>query len=274
LPQALTPSELKARRLSRERYLRPTSECDCHAPGILALADELAYDCRSDWDYTQKIYDFVRNEILMTIAAPPPVDGVVGTLQRGFGICIDKVNLLIALARAGDVPARYCFIGSSVLGEGAVPNPFFAALAFGEDRYRARLDRLRETRTDADGTIRRRPHPQAELQLDGVWVPADPTLGDDEAAGIGLPLPRLGYDPLMLWGATGNVIGRSEEMPNERQQRLARRFACAGLCSDNTCANQLLEQLREHGRQILAEEGEPRYTRRMNRFYVPLPGIR
>ncbi|MBI4590194.1 MAG: transglutaminase family protein [Candidatus Rokubacteria bacterium] len=109
--RSLRRASLDGRPLSRELYLRPTPHADCHAAEVVALADELWGRTGSDWQYAQAAYDFVRNEIASAFE-PVPRRGVVGTLQAGFGVCLDKLNLFVALARSGGIPARYCAAGN------------------------------------------------------------------------------------------------------------------------------------------------------------------
>ena len=251
-----------------EDYLRPTAQCDAHAGEILALAQGLREGNDSDWIFASHLFDLVRNEILFMPAAPP-AGGVVGTLERGYGICVDKAHLLVALARAGGMAARYCIVGtrlsamSEQAGGEAMPNAFRVALGFREAR------RLRPA--GDEGEIHKRPHPRVELRIDGVWLPADPTLGDAEAAGMSLPLPRLGYDPFMLWGSSGTVIERVEELAADHRRWIARRLFCTLACRRGTCANAIMNESRAKGSYVLESEGVEAYLLRMKRFYMPLP---
>lgn len=276
---------LEGRVLSQEPYLRPTAYCDSHAPEVIVLTDELRHCFRGDWEYAQAVYDFVRNEIAFAFE-PPPRRGVVGTLEAGCGICLDKLNLLVALARAGGIPARYCTVGNislfeagGVLPQAEVFSRFFEELGAKTDwrlkKISARLRQLvkrREKALFAGRSFDVRLHPFAELKVGGFWIPADPFLGDAEAAALSLPLPYLGYDPLILRGVTGSVISRSEEVPIGRSYWIVRRLL--GLLTRGALdyVNHTLEKGRAHGRQILAEVGKAEYIRRMRRFYVPVPG--
>lgn len=112
-------ASLDGGRLSPETYLRPTRNRDGNAPELVGLADEVRARTGSDWEYARAIFDLVRDEIDPCFDLSPG-GGVVETLERGFGMCHDKLNVFIALARAGGIPARYCTIGLGPGREGVV----------------------------------------------------------------------------------------------------------------------------------------------------------
>lgn len=273
--------------LSWEPFLRPTRSCDAHAPAVMTLAHRLRQETRSDWEYAQAIFRYVCDDIWLAIVPPPP-RGVEDTLERGCGMCTDKLNVLAALARAGGIPARFCRVGArfevTPAGRGAQVPPmrwFIDALGVQGPRPLGR----RVTRRGREVRSRIHPvtpasadrfgwglHPHIELNVGTVWIPGDPTWGDVEAAGLGIGLPRLGYDPVRLWGHVGQVLERQEEMPEGRQQRLARRLFCLSACGSFQCANQALAGIRARGRRILEELGRDEYIRRTKHLYVPVPG--
>ncbi|MGH7900910.1 MAG: transglutaminase-like domain-containing protein [Thermodesulfobacteriota bacterium] len=279
-----TRTSLKGYSLSREQYLRPTQHCNSHAPEIITLADHLRGGCKSDWDYACAVYNFVCNEIL-PMGVMPPTYGVVDTLQHGYGDCLDKTNLLIALARAGGIPARYCIIGSRFIALGS-PEMVGRKVAsiydwvidecFGfkaKTRERKDLAVLMQLGIEFQHFLSRHVHSIADLKIGGFWIPADPTFDKYLAAGINFPLQQLGYDPLMLWGLTGDVIARREEMSRKPHQWLRRRLFCAFSCGKNKCLNLHTDELRARGRQVLSEVGESEYMRSKHNYYVPVPGL-
>ena len=286
--RTLPRASLEGRVLSQEPYLRPTAHCDSHAPEVIALADQLRHRSGRDWEYAQAVYDFVRNEIAHAFE-PGPHRGVVGTLEAGCGICVDQGNLLVALARAGGIPARYCTIGLSSVVEAGWVSPrdrllrhFFEDLEastdgllkkIGADLRRALEQGEKAFCADNFPKDRLPYHPIVELKISDFWIPADPTLGDAEAAALCLPLPRLGYDPLMLWGFMGGVIGRSEEIPLGRSYWMVRHLLCLLARGALDYVNRRFEEERTRGRQILAEVGRAEYIHRRRRFYMPVPGL-
>jgi len=276
---------LAGRPPSTEPYLRPTSHCNSHALEIIALADDFRRSAASDWEYARAVYDFTRNEIAHAVE-PVPRRGVVGTLEMGTGVCMDKLHLFVALARAGGIPARYCAVGNlaPLESEGerprlAVSSHYLKELEARGDwrlnRIGARFGRLVEQfeRASLAGkTFEVRYHPMAEVKAGGSWFAVDPSWSDAQAAGAGLPLPRIGYDPLILRLLTGNVLERSEEYPMGRLYRLGRFLQCALARGLIDHVNLTFEADRIRGQQLLAEIGEDEYIRRMRRFYVPIPG--
>jgi hypothetical protein len=241
--RTLKRANLDRRALGREPFLRPTPFADSHAPEIVALADEFRANAKTDSEYACAIFEFVSNEIAMCHDFPPR-GGVVGILERGFGTCNEKLNLFIALARAGGIPARYCTIGvdpsrggvMSLLGDEV---GVFGVLTHLSKRFVAANHDARATRIASfnlrcasqfrralearvrDGTLQAArnqwTHFVAELRIGEGWIAADPTFGDDDCAAGRWPLQRFGYEPLILGRLMGMTItGRSEEMPVRR----------------------------------------------------------
>jgi Transglutaminase-like superfamily len=283
--RTLPKPSLNGRVLSQELYLRPTVYCDSHAPEVIALADGLRQQVRSDWEYAQGIYDFVRNEIAYALE---PVAGrsVVGTLQAGCGVCLDKHNVYVALARAGGIPARYCTAGNVAPLEMGKDRPrlelvnrHLKGLEDGHDWYMRKVaTNIRrvvnqvEQKFASGQSLEMRKHPMVELKIGNAWIPVDLTWGDAEAAGQGLPLPRFGYDPLILRRMRATIVSRSEEAPVRWSYWAIRGVLCIlarGLVDHLNCT---MDEIRSQGRQVLTEIGEDEYIRRHRRFYVPVPG--
>lgn len=283
--RTLTRAHLDGRILSHEPYLRPTPHCDAHAPEVIALADEFRQRATDDWDYARKLYDFVRNEIAYALE---PTSGfqVVTTLRTGCGGCLDKLNVFVALARAGGIPARYCTVGNVTALEQSKERPRLELAnrllkdMEGErawslrklSRSLSRLISRVEQKVEAGQSFEMRFHPMAELKIGEFWIPADVTWSDAEAAAQGLPLPRFGYDPLVLRRYRGSVLSRSEGAPIGKAYWGVRCVLCLLARGLVDHLNQTFEGLRAQGRQILAEMGQDEYIRRLRRFYVPVPG--
>jgi hypothetical protein len=280
--RTLPKASLKGRFLSQEPYLRPTLYCNCHEPEIIAIADEFRQKTNNDWDYALKIYDFVRNEIAYAIE-PFPRRGAVGTIEMGCGFCLDKTNALIALLRAGGIPARYCQIGnvSALGGEGV---PFISEYANQFQKWEESTDwrvqrigrgmsrRLRQQEESGfEDAIWVGEHLMAELKIHNSWILADPTWSDEEAVSNGMPLPRLGYDPIALFGFKGNIIDRSETFPVGKGFWIMRWLLCLLGRGVLDMINQAFEEKKEQGRRLLEEIGEKEYMLRMRRYYMPLP---
>lgn len=298
--RTLRRANLAGRTLGREPFLRPTRFADSHAPEIVALADEFRANARSDSEYASAIFEFVSNDIAMCHDFPPR-SGVVGLLERGFGTCNEKLNLFIALARAGGIPARYCTIGVdlsrggvlSLLGE---EDGVFGVLTHLSRRFVAAHRDARATRIASfnlwcasqfrrvlkarvrDGTL----HPArnqwthfvAELRLGDGWIAADPTFGDDDCAASKWPLQRFGYEPLILGRFMGMTItGRHEEMPVRRHLGV---LWLAHVCVSRGFLdhiNEFCEAERCRGRELLDRAGRDAVWLERQHLHRPMPAV-
>jgi Transglutaminase-like superfamily len=283
--RTLPKASFEGRVLSQEPYLRPTAYCDAHAPEVITLANGFRQRFKGDWEYAQGIYDFVRNEIAYALE---PTSGrrVVGTLQAGCGVCLDKHNVFVALARAGGLPARYCTAANVApleLGKDRprleLVNRHLTALEDGKHWYmRTMATNLRrvvnqvEQKFATGQSFEMRKHPMVELKIGNAWIPADITWGDAEAAGQGLPLPRFGYDPLILRRMRATIVSRSEEAPVGWSYWFIRGFLCILARGLVDHLNRTIDEIRSQGQKVLTEIGEDEYIRRNRRFYVPVPG--
>ena len=280
--RTLPKATLTGRHLSNEPYLRPTIFCNCHAPELISLADKLRSESTNDWDYAIRAYNFVRNEIAYAIE-PFPRRGAVGTFENRSGFCIDKTNALIALARAGGIPARYCQLSNMNPHEGnTIPwveeyslrfqtwqeSPDWRLRTIGKG-FSRRLDDLKRSRFENAPWVNK--HLIAELKINNSWILADPTWSDAEAMAFGMPLPRLGYDPLTLFGFKGDVLDRSEVFQVEKNFWVRRWIICLLARGLLDIVNEAFEEKRREGQRLLDDIGEKEYIRRKLRYYLPLP---
>ena len=90
--------------VTEEKYLRPTLFCNpCH-PDIVAMAHSLGAFQKSDYEFAQAAFAFVKEHCTLEIL---PLDGVEYSLRRGTGTCFHLISLFIALCRAAGIKARY-----------------------------------------------------------------------------------------------------------------------------------------------------------------------
>ena len=97
-------------------YLRPSELCDFDIhPEIRVKAKELIQGCSSNEDAFQRIFTFVKE-------LPYGLDdwdvSASEVLAKGWGMCSGKTNLLVAMLRSVDIPAR-CRI-YRIKGEGSL----------------------------------------------------------------------------------------------------------------------------------------------------------
>jgi len=97
---------------SFEIYLMPSFGVDSDAPEIKELASVLTDGAKSRRDAAVLLFNYVRDSIRYIPYTPfMQIDNYLGTatLERGYGFCTQKSALLIALARAAGIPARFHF---------------------------------------------------------------------------------------------------------------------------------------------------------------------
>ncbi|MFW6125734.1 MAG: transglutaminase-like domain-containing protein [Chloroflexota bacterium] len=133
-------------------YLKPTATIDSDALPIQEKARALTSDEENVIGAAQSLFYFVRDHIrynLYVSKSRPEYFRASATLERGDGYCVQKAVLLVALARAVDIPAA---LGFARLRNHLLPE---------------------KTRKWLGGDILPF-HGYAELYLDGRWVKATP----------------------------------------------------------------------------------------------------
>lgn len=94
------------------KYLKATKFVDSDHPSIVKLASELAQGLDNDIDKALAFYYYVRDSIRYN---PYKIDlseaalKASDVLRRKYGYCVEKANLLAALARAQGIPSRFGF---------------------------------------------------------------------------------------------------------------------------------------------------------------------
>jgi hypothetical protein len=169
-----------ANRSSDKKYLRPTLYCDCRAPEVTALADQLGAGRKTGREFAEAAFSFTKRNITVQMVA---LDDVDRTLVRGTGSCLQKISVFVALCRAAGIPARFKFCSLSRL----------------DDIFAASLQNapLIKKWFDAMGNFLL--HGEGEVFLDGQWVIADISSGPQWQAAASLPITRLGETSVGLW---------------------------------------------------------------------------
>ncbi len=121
------------------------------APGIRETVKKLIEGAADDEEKIRRIYYFVRDEIRFDWVYPqdiPPGE----VLKNGKGVCMQKANLLVAMAREAGLKARFHFM---YVRKNALEDflPVFA--------YKRWVDPF--------------PHTFPEIYLNGKWVPMEAT---------------------------------------------------------------------------------------------------
>ncbi|MCD6448272.1 MAG: transglutaminase family protein [Thermoplasmata archaeon] len=239
--------------VSDEKYLRPTRLCDCHAKEIRAMAKKLGAYEKEPLEYAKSIFYFVKNQKFLVFK---PMGGAIGVLKSKGGVCLDQMSLLIALARAGGIKARYRLYAFEPADEMADVMLRNDPVLYETYQMLGFLDSL---------------HGCAELYIDGEWIQLDPTFSDVLEAGMGLPIAEFGEEP--AWRV--RIPERDiifEGFPATFKEILsALAFA---LRHTVDAVNAKLDEVRNKGEQILREMGKEEYNRRKKKQKkVELPSI-
>jgi len=240
--------------IRNEKYLRPTRLCPCDDKNIRALARKLGAGKVDEEEYAKRIYYFVKNQKFLIFK---PMGGAIGTMKSRGGVCLDQMSLLIALARAAGIRARYRLYAfepvdelvDTMLRDNPVLMETYQMLGF--------LDSL---------------HGCAELYINGKWIQLDPTFSDYLEAGMGLPVSNFNEPP--AWGV--RIPERDivlEGLPVGLNFSLVTLALVLRDIVDEV--NAKLDGLREKGRKILEEIGVEEYNRRMRRkgATIKLPDV-
>jgi hypothetical protein len=230
------------------KYLRPTLFCNSHAPEIIALAGHLGAYQKSDWEFAESAFEFVKRNITIELIA---LDGVENTLLRGTGTCLHRLALLVALCRTAGIKTRhrfYTLTSIDTLDETVGDN----LLA------RQWSDRL--------GNLML--HGEAEVLIDEKWVVGSIGLTAERQASLNLPITRFGEVSLGVWyTADPESIIPLESIPAGLNVLTKIVFKMAPAAIDKANAN-LLEQC-HRGRVILEEKGEQAYDDEARRAFKP-----
>jgi transglutaminase-like putative cysteine protease len=120
---------------STARYLASSANCPVDSPEIRSLASEITGGLTSTFSRAEAIFGWVRDNINYSFYYNTKY-GAVGTLKNRTGNCVDHAHLLVALARAAGIPARYVH-GTCNFTSGNVYGHVWAQLLVGDTWYAA-----------------------------------------------------------------------------------------------------------------------------------------
>lgn len=240
--------------IKNETYLRPTRLCECAAPEIRAIAKNLGAGLLSDEEFAKAAYNWVMFEKKLVFK---PLKGALNTFRTKGGTCLDQLSLLAAIARAGGIPARYRLYGlaadQQIYDLWLEPNPI-----------------LKET-YDTLGFLEAM-HGEAELFINGKWVPGDPTFSPELNAGMGLPITPFGEEPGWRIRVKGKGDIRFESFPAGFKHLMIPLLIVLQKSIDQI--NDTMDELREKGKELLDEIGIEEYNRRNKKQFKPaVPSI-
>jgi hypothetical protein len=232
---------------SDEKYLRPTLFCNPYSPEIIAMANKLGAFEKEPYEYSNDVFEFVKRKVTLQIV---PFWGVEETLRKGYGTCIHKISLFIALCRVAGIRARYKLYALSM-----IPQWYDTFIS---------PDPLMVEWYDAMGNFLF--HGEGEAYIDGKWIVGDVGPLPERQAATGIPITKFGEDSIGIWfEAIPGGIMRTESIPLglATGMNLLLRISPATVAKIN---NNVLA-LDEKGRKILQEIGEEEYDKRVRKTY-------
>jgi hypothetical protein len=254
-PYALPEPRAGAKNFSSgKKYLRPTLYCDCRAPEVTALAQQLGAGARSDREFAEAAFEFTKRNIAIEIMA---MDDVGRTLARGAGNCFHKTAVFVALCRAAGVPARFKYCSLTDM------ETWFASSLQNSPLIRQWYKAM--------GSLL--PHGEGEVLIAGSWIAADISRSPWWQAAKSLPISRLGESAIGLWmtpvpGTT--FVRESLPLGFGFPSRILSRFFAGAVAG----YNRGLQEQDEIGRRVIATAGgEAAYDAEARRLR-PLPAAR
>ena len=166
--------------VTNEKYLRPTLFCNpCH-PDIVAMAYQLGAFQKTDYEFAQAAFAFVKEKLILEIL---PLDGVENTLRRGTGTCFHLISLFIALCRAAGIKARYKMFAMNMI------KAWRDAVVEVDPLVKKWYDSMGYFMIEGEG----------EAWIDGKWVVAHVGPTAERQAAAGIPITRFGEDSIGVW---------------------------------------------------------------------------
>lgn len=165
---------------SNEKYLRPTLWCDPTEPEVIALAHQLGAYQKSDKEFAEAAFEFVKEKMTLEIL---PFNGVSETIRRGTGTCIHLISVFIALCRAAGIKARYKMFAMNMI------QAWYDTTVNIDPLIKKWYDSMGYFMIEGEG----------EAYIDGKWVVAHVGPRAERQAAGGIPVTKFGEDSLGTW---------------------------------------------------------------------------
>ena len=88
------------------QYLAPSPKVESDHPEIMALANRIILNSRSDHEKAMDIYSYVIGHMNYNLDASSRNQGALSALKSSQGVCEEYASLFVALSRAAGIPAR------------------------------------------------------------------------------------------------------------------------------------------------------------------------
>jgi len=177
----LTPYDPKMKYCNNdEQFLRPTLWCDHTEPTVIALAHQLGAYQKSDREFAEAAFEFVKEKMTLEIM---PFNTVSETIQRGTGTCIHLISVFIALCRAAGIKARYKMFAMNMI------KAWYDTTVNVDPLIKKWYDSMGYFMIEGEG----------EVYIDGEWMVAHVGPRAERQAAGGIPITRFGEDSLGTW---------------------------------------------------------------------------
>lgn len=221
--------------VTSEKYLRPTLDCNPCAPEIVAMAHALGAFQVSDFEFTKRAFEFVKEQVQLEIV---PMNSAEETLRRGSGTCFHLITLFIALCRAAGIKARYKMFAMTMI------KAWYDAMVGADPLVKKWYNAMGFFTIEGEG----------EAFVNGKWMVAHvgPTAARQASAGI--PITTFGEDSIGVWFfPVPGTIMTMESMPYGLggSTRMLYKIAPASMERVNISI-QMQEAM---GRKVIAEAG-------------------
>jgi len=220
---------------SNEKYLRPTLYCDHTEPEVVALAHKLGAFKKSDAEFAEAAFHFVKEKMTLEIL---PLNRVGETFERGTGTCFHLITAFIALCRAAGIKARYKVFAMNMI------QAWYDAVVEPDPLIKKWYDSMGYFMLEGEG----------EAFIDGKWTVAHVGPKAARQAAAGIPITKFGEDSIGNWFfAIPGTIMKMESIPYgfSGSTRFLRKLAPASMDRVNIS---ILKQI-EHGENIIKQAG-------------------
>lgn len=165
----------------KNKFLSPTTFCDCDNPKIVDLSKKITHDCINDKEKAIKLFLFVKNNYPYAFGRWDFKASEIMALKSGM--CTTKSCLLVALLRAVKIPSGFKVMnirGRDVFGKFTI-FPFL--------RNKISLKSI---------------HVCVSLLLGNKWIDIDPSLDDNLLRG----LVAVGYEKsiMRVWDGNNDLM--------------------------------------------------------------------
>ena len=104
-------AEAKLPEVEKKKYLKNTDIINWQHPAIRECSEKIISNCKSDMEYIQKTFEYVRDKIQHSWDFKAQIVTCIASevLENKTGYCYAKSHLLAALLRAQKIPTGFCY---------------------------------------------------------------------------------------------------------------------------------------------------------------------